>query len=518
MLRTLQATDDFEVSWDEPATAETRWNIDREHTHGVMTRLELEASSTSFEVAHSQDAVAVNGRTYGGPPTLPSPPAELRDLHYAELRDEHYLAEAMAPALAILERDESARSDTEITAGLKDDMRSRGVGLRATQAPVFKIFMSIYPFSEFCREHFGNPDGLLLQYRMLQGRETETTRAAIGLEELAASIEDNEALLATLERGDIDAARDEAGGAAFFAAFDEYLERYGWRAMIWSDLGSPTWAEDASVPIAMVVRYARNAGTRPSIAGKAAAEDRETTIADSLERLPDDEARAKLRGFLEEHESYPRVREGRAHWQLILVGAFRKPLMELARRLVARDLLDDPSDVLHLTTEELIEVEAGRLDARPIAAEHRAQYEHWQTLGDVPDFVGSAEAPPSPIAALDQVEPKERLSADGKLISGIPASMGVVHGRARVITNLADAGRLEAGDVLVCRTTAPPWTPLFAAASAVVTEGGGTLSHSAIVAREYKIPAVVGTAVATTAIPDGAMITVDGNTGTVRID
>lgn len=517
MLHTLQASDDFEVTWDDPARAEQRWNLDREHSHGVMTRLELEVSAASVEIAHSQDVITVNGRAFAGPPTFPAPPRELRQLHYAELWDEHCRADAIAPAQAILERDETSRSDAEIAAGLPEDIRSRAHGFRATQLPVFKIFMQIYAFSEFCRAQFGDPDGLLLQYRMLQGRETETTAAALGLQRLAERIEDDEELLMRLEAGDVAGARDDATHAEFFAALDEYLERYGWRAQVWSDLSTPTWAEDPSVPIAMIVRYARNPETRPAVALAAAAEDRETAIAGVSARLPDDEARAKLREFLAEHEPYPRVREARAHWQLVLVGCLRKPLMELARRLVARDLIDDPSDVMHLTTAELIDVEAGRLNARPVVTASRADYQHWQTLRDVPDFVGSSERPPNPIEALDQVQPEEHLSADGKLVTGIPASMGVVHGRARVITDLTDAGRLEAGDVLVTRTTAPPWTPLFAVASAVVTEGGGTLSHSAIVAREYRIPAVVGTGIATSAIPDGAMVTVDGNNGTVRI-
>ena len=90
--------------------------------------------------------------------------------------------------------------------------------------------------------------------------------------------------------------------------------------------------------------------------------------------------------------------------------------------------------------------------------------------------------------------------------------------RARVIATLEEAGRLEPGDVLVCRSTAAPWTPLFAVAGAVVTNTGGILSHSAIVAREYAIPCVVGTRDATDRIADGAMITVDGGAGTVTIE
>jgi pyruvate,water dikinase len=87
-----------------------------------------------------------------------------------------------------------------------------------------------------------------------------------------------------------------------------------------------------------------------------------------------------------------------------------------------------------------------------------------------------------------------------------------------VIKELSDADRLEAGDILVCKLTAPPWTPVFAIAAAVVTDTGGVLSHSAICAREFGIPCVVGTQFGTAVIPDGAMITVDGDNGVVRLD
>jgi pyruvate,water dikinase len=109
-------------------------------------------------------------------------------------------------------------------------------------------------------------------------------------------------------------------------------------------------------------------------------------------------------------------------------------------------------------------------------------------------------------------------SADVSVINGMGASKGVVRGRARVLRGLDEAHRLADGDVLVCRSTAPPWTPLFSIAAAVVTDSGGILSHSAICAREYGIPAVVGTQVATSRIPDGAMVLVDGARGTVTIE
>jgi pyruvate,water dikinase len=102
-------------------------------------------------------------------------------------------------------------------------------------------------------------------------------------------------------------------------------------------------------------------------------------------------------------------------------------------------------------------------------------------------------------------------------IKGLPGSAGVARGTARVIHSLAEAGKLQPGDILVAISPEPPWTPLFATASAIVTDSGGVLSHSAVVAREYRIPAVVGAGNATTTFKDGQLIEVDGNAGTVRV-
>ena len=103
------------------------------------------------------------------------------------------------------------------------------------------------------------------------------------------------------------------------------------------------------------------------------------------------------------------------------------------------------------------------------------------------------------------------------MLRGAGGSPGVVRGPARVIRTLAESTKLQPGDILVAETTAPPWTPLFATAAAVVTDTGGILSHCAVVAREYAIPAVVGVGVATERIVDGQWLEVDGAAGCVRL-
>jgi pyruvate,water dikinase len=136
-------------------------------------------------------------------------------------------------------------------------------------------------------------------------------------------------------------------------------------------------------------------------------------------------------------------------------------------------------------------------------AERRAEHERWL-----------AETPPESIGGDAPVE-----APSGKLaeIKGIAASKGVVTGTARVLATYEQFDKLRPGDILVCATTTPAWTPLFGIAAAVVAEGGGVLSHTAIAAREYGIAAVVGLRAATSLIPDGALITVDGTTGVVRL-
>ncbi|MCB8946155.1 MAG: hypothetical protein H6658_20615, partial [Ardenticatenaceae bacterium] len=104
-----------------------------------------------------------------------------------------------------------------------------------------------------------------------------------------------------------------------------------------------------------------------------------------------------------------------------------------------------------------------------------------------------------------------------QVVRGQAASAGVRQGRARLIHTLADAGKLQPGEVLITKAATPPWTPLFGVATAVVTDTGGILSHCAVIAREYGIPAVVGTGQATHIFRTGQLLEVNGTTGTVRI-
>ena len=177
-----------------------------------------------------------------------------------------------------------------------------------------------------------------------------------------------------------------------------------------------------------------------------------------------------------------------------------------------------------LTVDEVRETAAAavRLDRRRLVAGRLAELAYFRTIAPPP-----ALGTPSPSGAPPD-DPVLRMlgrffgappaaAARADVVRGNAGAPGVARGPARVLRSLAEAARLRPGDVLVAPTTAPAWTGLFATAAAIVTDAGGILSHCAVVAREYGIPAVVGTGTATAVIEDGRWLEVDGDAGVVRL-
>jgi pyruvate,water dikinase len=179
--------------------------------------------------------------------------------------------------------------------------------------------------------------------------------------------------------------------------------------------------------------------------------------------------------------------------------------------------------VFYLTMDELLETASAPRDAdrRQLVTERKAEMEHFRGI-QAPPALGTppAELPPdNPLTrafARFAGEPPEPSTEEG-VLRGNACSPGKATGIARVVPSLAEAGKLRPGDILIAPATMPAWTPLFASIAAVVTDAGGVLSHAAIVAREYGIPAVLGTGTATAVIQDGQTVEVDGDSGIVRI-
>jgi pyruvate,water dikinase len=190
----------------------------------------------------------------------------------------------------------------------------------------------------------------------------------------------------------------------------------------------------------------------------------------------------------------------------------------LATRLHATGLVPDTRDAYFLERDELaaLDLERAGPALQATLAERRATWERWCTYTP-PVALGSR--PPSADAFRDGFWGEvHETDGDARVLRGSPASAGTATGTARVLRDMGEADRLAAGDILVCITTLPPWTSLFARIGGVVTVGGGMISHAAITAREYGIPAVLSVADATTRIKDGQRVTVDGTNGVVRLE
>ena len=182
--------------------------------------------------------------------------------------------------------------------------------------------------------------------------------------------------------------------------------------------------------------------------------------------------------------------------------------------------LDEAGDIFYLVPDQIRASLKRGEDPRPAVAGEKEAMAKFGAFAP-PHLIGTDYGPPPPnpvTAAIGKFfgAPPPPPAEDGT-IRGTPISSGTVTGTAKVVIRLTDAGKLNRGDILVAATTAPPWTPLFAIASGIVTDTGGPLSHCGIVSREYGIPCVGATGGATALIKDGDTIEVNGDAGTVRI-
>ncbi|MBI3975966.1 MAG: phosphoenolpyruvate synthase, partial [Armatimonadetes bacterium] len=188
--------------------------------------------------------------------------------------------------------------------------------------------------------------------------------------------------------------------------------------------------------------------------------------------------------------------------------------VRVGRRLVEAGVLADPGHIFFLHADEIAPALRGPRNLRSLIAQRRAEHQRWRDVRP-PRYLGR---PPGVPAQPNRFEPPPVAQpADEKVLRGIGASPGVVRGRTRVALSPDDFERVGSGDVLVCPSSNPSWVPLFGIIAGLVTNTGGALSHAAVVAREFGVPAVVGTGEATRRLREGQMVEVDGTAGEVRL-
>ena len=303
-----------------------------------------------------------------------------------------------------------------------------------------------------------------------------------------------------------------AGGGEARDAIVAYLDKYGMRCVGEIDITRPRWSERPSTLVPLILGNVRNfepgAALRRLEQGRRNAREKEHELVARLRALPDGERKAEdAKRMIDRIRTFIGYREYPKYGMISRYFVYKQALLAEADRLVHADVLRDREDVFYLTLQEFHDVvRANRADDQLIASRKDA-FRSYRAL--TPPRVLTYEG-----EAVVGTYRRDDLPAGA--LSGLPVSAGTVEGRARVILDPGEAD-LEAGDILVTAYTDPSWTPAFVAVSGLVTEVGGLMTHGAVIAREYGLPAVVGVEHATRLIRDGQRIRVHGTDGYIEI-
>jgi len=302
------------------------------------------------------------------------------------------------------------------------------------------------------------------------------------------------------------------GGNEVRDAINNYLDKYGMRCAGEIDITKPRWSEKPITLVPLILSNIKNSApgeaNRKFEQGRKESLKKEHALLEQLKQLPDGEQKAKeTKRMIDLVRNYAGYREYPKYAIISRYFVYKQALLKEAVQLVQSNVIHETDDIYYLSFEELRElVRTNILDHEVIS---RRKEEH---------------------KLYEKLYPPRVITSDGEIIAGkykredlpkgaiaaLAVSSGVVEGRARVILNMEDAD-IEDGDILVTAFTDPSWTPLFVSIKGLVTEVGGLMTHGAVIAREYGLPAVVGVENATRLIKDGQRIRVNGTDGFIEI-
>ncbi|HEV8507973.1 MAG TPA: phosphoenolpyruvate synthase [Chitinophagaceae bacterium] len=302
------------------------------------------------------------------------------------------------------------------------------------------------------------------------------------------------------------------GGQETWDAIYTYLKKYGMRCVGEIDITKTRWSEKPIALVPMILSNIKNfepgASKRKFEQGRQEALKKEQQLLDRLKQLPGGEQKAEeMKRMIRLIRNFAGYREYPKYSIISRYFVYKKALLQEAEQLVRANVIHEKEDIYFLSFEELREViRTGKLDQQ-IIGKRKEEYKSYQKL-----------TPPRIITSDGEIinGKYKRESLPATAIVGLPVSSGVAEGRARIILNMEDAD-LGGEDILVTIFTDPSWTPLFVSIKGLVTEVGGLMTHGAVIAREYGLPAVVGVENATRLIKEGQRIRVNGTDGYIEI-
>jgi rifampicin phosphotransferase len=456
------------------------------------------------------------------------------ELRFASLWDIEWQP-AQKGQIARLQRvDLAALSDNDLTNHVASTLMPflrESIKLQALLELVF--INSLAKFAVSCQTVLGCDDGDIMA--LLSGLSKATGEQTRRLSELARLAKANPSTRAFLERIDNTGLEKlTASDPEFASAFEAFLRDFGCR-ILHHAIHYPTLKERPTLVLGLVHDQLSRVFDQDTI-------DKETDMkrAASLAHARDilkgrpladrERFETALRGA---EQVYPLKEGGEYDTMDAPMALMRYGLLEMGQRLVRKGRVEGSDDVFFFELDELFRVFHDEdTDARDLVARRKAE-RTWVAAHPGPSFYGQEPTRPPdglPPEVMDHMKGSTwvlnhyygtevaRRAPTPLELQGMAASYGTYTGPARIIMNASDFEKLQPGDVLVARATSPSWAILFPSIGAIVTDAGGILSHCAIVAREYGLPAVVATRTATTVLKDGQRVTVDGTAGTVRIE
>jgi rifampicin phosphotransferase len=514
-----------QITWEHPADEKLTWHADLVHYPEPATTMQLAlyaivtqgiARARRTVGDDARDRMMVwNGRPYVSYEPLTDRPLEERRSLFAQWSrsvpgrwESEWLPELKADLERLNRIELTSLGDASLGAVLQDALVVTTRHWEIHFEVVFGLGGIDHLLEWYHRRYEGATKAESL--RLISGLENLSVTGGHRLWRLSQMV--TPSIAAALRAGERESLPDE-----FRAELEAYLDEFGERPDGVVDPSSPTWREEPGPVVDVLLRLAEQGAADPYLELQRSADEREALLARIRAELSDEEL-TEFEGMLAHAHALTTLREDHAYWiDQRSIASLRRILAECGRRMARSDVLDREEDLRWLHFHEVQNWAWGLAQPglREVVAGRRAQ---WEADREKP-IVPTIGAPPEEGGGAEELRVEEVPEAEEHPIvaKGVGACLGAVRGRARVALTLEEAGALRKGEVLVCQATVPNWTPLFGLAAALVTDLGGVLSHAAIVAREYRLPTVVGTRTGTRTIRTGQLIEVDGGKGTVRL-
>jgi pyruvate,water dikinase len=532
----------FPITWTDPDDAKLVWRRDDAHQTSVRAPLAIEYSlnGASYGMRKRDEKLglpvlarfgAFNGRLFYSAKAL-RPPEEMArhqrdavgrrrrlarriredwdDRYLPELHEIYAWMRALEPGT--ITREEAVAAWNELW---KRHRRAWVIHMLVTAA----AYTVMDELKETYQELIGGPASDA--FALTQGLARSLQRLNRDMAELTEMARRSPAIGEAVARG---ASLEELRSldANYGRAVDAFLAKHGDSGQSSEGLGAPSWSDEPSLLIGAIAsrlagaiedpdaRLARLRENADGIARRAREHLSDRT--EELARFEEVLAAARSAGPLTEEHNYWLDRRNQAQ--------MGRAVRRFGERLVREGALREANAIFLLYLPEVREALRHPRDLSALIAEREAEQRRWQEMQS-PDTIG-ASAPAwqsgagTTMVGLAHLLYKETQDDPSRALRGVGASAGIARGPARLIHDLGEFGKFKSGDVLICQSSNVSWIPLFTIAAAVVTEVGGALSHAAVVAREFGVPAVVGTAVALSTLVDGELLEVDGGAGMVR--